>query len=131
MQTPDMKSPDQLLYIAQRLLSQNKEDAAESAGVSIEDVIRWEKDPEFVKVLSDIYAEHIELAKARVQQTLVEAVTVHRELLKAVREDGRPDNTIREKAVRLSYDVSGMLNKKSTIEANGDTIQIVLDSGDL
>lgn len=127
MQPPDTASPQQLLYIANRLLAASPEEAASAAGVSVEIVRQWEADPEFVDFLRETYAEHVEIAKAQSKQLLVKTMERLDEQLDALDPKfGLPDNRARLKAIELNLRMAKLLDTRAPAEQKTEEIHINL-----
>jgi len=73
--------------VAALLTARNQEEAAQSVGISLQTLQRWQKEPEFARALCDARMSAFRQSMAQLQQASVPAVTT---LLRLMVEGGSP-----------------------------------------
>jgi transposase len=73
--------------VAALLTARNQEEAAQSVGISLKTLQRWQKEPEFERALRDARKSAFRQSMAQLQQASVPAVTT---LLRLMVEGGSP-----------------------------------------
>jgi len=73
--------------VAALLTARNQEEAAQSVGISLKTLQRWQKEPEFERALCDARMSAFRQSMARLQQASVPAVTT---LLRLMVDGGSP-----------------------------------------
>lgn len=123
-----MLTPEQSLYLAQRLCYSTPKEAAEAAGVTLAQVAEWENDFEFKAHESNAFEDHLAYAKERSKVLLGKAMSRLDAALDARKNAGKdPDYLAQLKATELLAKMTGLMDQKKQREDKADQNRVIVD----